>query len=164
MLDWSRCPAVERVPGKVSGNWLFKGTRVPVRALFENIESGARIDDFLDRQFLRAACREAADVRVHVEVEQVGQGRLALHVPSRIERGEVAELLADGHPPDERRSIRHHADARELIVLQTARRHAEGASLAAGRQLQADDVPEQGGLAAGVTADESDDRGPAERE
>lgn len=48
MLDWSRCPAVERVPGKVSGNWLFKGTRVPVRALFENIESGARIDDFLE--------------------------------------------------------------------------------------------------------------------
>jgi uncharacterized protein (DUF433 family) len=48
MLDWSRCPAVERVPGKVSGTWLFKGTRVPVRALFENIESGARIDDFLE--------------------------------------------------------------------------------------------------------------------
>jgi uncharacterized protein (DUF433 family) len=48
MLDWSRCPAVERVPGKVSGNWLFKRTRVPVRALFENIESGARIDDFLE--------------------------------------------------------------------------------------------------------------------
>ena len=31
MLDWSQCPAVERVPGKVSGEWLFKGTRVPVR-------------------------------------------------------------------------------------------------------------------------------------
>jgi len=47
MLDWSQCPAVERVPGKVSGEWLFKGTRVPVLALFENLESGARIDDFL---------------------------------------------------------------------------------------------------------------------
>ena len=47
MLDWSECPAVERLPGKVSGAWLFKGTRVPVRALFENIESGARVDDFL---------------------------------------------------------------------------------------------------------------------
>ena len=32
MLDWSQCPAVERVPGKVSGAWLFKGTRVPVKA------------------------------------------------------------------------------------------------------------------------------------
>ena len=48
MLDWSDCPAVERVPGKVSGAWLFKGTRVPVKALFENLESGARVDDFLD--------------------------------------------------------------------------------------------------------------------
>ena len=48
MLDWSECPAVERVPGKVSGAWLFKGTRVPVTALFENLESGARIDEFLE--------------------------------------------------------------------------------------------------------------------
>lgn len=48
MLDWSRCSAVERLTGKVSGAWLFKGTRVPVMALFENIESGARIDDFLE--------------------------------------------------------------------------------------------------------------------
>ena len=47
MLDWSRCSAVERIPGKVSGAWLFKGTRVPVKALFENLESGARVDDFL---------------------------------------------------------------------------------------------------------------------
>ena len=48
MLDWSTCSAVERVPGKVSGVWLFKGTRVPVKALFENIEGGAKVDDFLE--------------------------------------------------------------------------------------------------------------------
>ena len=48
MLDWSQCAAVERVPGKVSGAWLFKGTRVPVAALFENLESGAKIDEFLE--------------------------------------------------------------------------------------------------------------------
>lgn len=48
MLDWSECPAVERVPGKVSGAWLFKGTRVPVKALFENLEGGATINDFLE--------------------------------------------------------------------------------------------------------------------
>lgn len=48
MLDWSQCPAVERVPGKVGGVWLFKGTRVPVKALFENLEDGARVDDFLE--------------------------------------------------------------------------------------------------------------------
>jgi uncharacterized protein (DUF433 family) len=34
--------------GKVSGEWLFKSTRVPVRALFENLEDGARVDDFLE--------------------------------------------------------------------------------------------------------------------
>lgn len=48
MLDWSQCPVVERTPGKVSGAWLFKGTRVPVKALFENIEGGATIQEFLE--------------------------------------------------------------------------------------------------------------------
>lgn len=48
MLDWSQCPVVERMPDKVSGAWLFKGTRVPVTALFENLESGASIDEFLE--------------------------------------------------------------------------------------------------------------------
>lgn len=48
MLDWNECHAVERRPGKVSGAWLFKRTRVPVRALFENLEDGARVDDFLE--------------------------------------------------------------------------------------------------------------------
>jgi uncharacterized protein (DUF433 family) len=42
MLDWSRRSAVERIPGKVGGAWVFKNTRVPVKALFENLESGAR--------------------------------------------------------------------------------------------------------------------------
>jgi uncharacterized protein (DUF433 family) len=48
MLDWSQCPAVERIAGKVSGAWLFKTTRVPVKALFENIEGGATIQEFLE--------------------------------------------------------------------------------------------------------------------
>jgi len=47
MLDWNACSAVERVADRVSGAWLFKGTRVPVRALFENLEEGASIADFL---------------------------------------------------------------------------------------------------------------------
>jgi uncharacterized protein (DUF433 family) len=47
MLDWSQCPAVERDPGKVSGAWVFRGTRVPVAALFDNLEDGATVDDFL---------------------------------------------------------------------------------------------------------------------
>lgn len=48
MIDWSQCPAVERIPGKVGGAWLFTNTRVPVTALFENIEGGATIDEFLE--------------------------------------------------------------------------------------------------------------------
>ncbi|MDP9192403.1 MAG: DUF433 domain-containing protein [Acidobacteriota bacterium] len=48
MLDWNQCPAVERAPGKVSGAWVFTGTRIPVQALFANLEDGARVDDFLE--------------------------------------------------------------------------------------------------------------------
>lgn len=48
MLDWNQCPAVERIAGKVSGAWLFKDTRVPVAALFENLEDGATVNDFLE--------------------------------------------------------------------------------------------------------------------
>ena len=47
MLDWNKCAAGERVPERASEAWVFKGTRVPVRALFENLEEGARVDDFL---------------------------------------------------------------------------------------------------------------------
>jgi uncharacterized protein (DUF433 family) len=47
MLDWSNCPEVERIEGKVGGAWVFKGTRVPVKALFENLESGATVEQFL---------------------------------------------------------------------------------------------------------------------
>ena len=48
MLDWSTCTAVERSPEKLSGAWLFRGTRVPVSALFENLESGATVNEFLE--------------------------------------------------------------------------------------------------------------------
>jgi uncharacterized protein (DUF433 family) len=48
MLDWSSCPAVERAPGKVSGAWVFRETRVPVSALFENLEGGATVSEFLE--------------------------------------------------------------------------------------------------------------------
>ena len=48
MLDWSKCPAVERVQGKVSGEWLFRSSRVPVRALFENLKGGASVVEFLE--------------------------------------------------------------------------------------------------------------------
>lgn len=48
MLDWSLCPAVERDPGRLGGAWVFRGTRVPVSALFENLEDGVRIAQFVE--------------------------------------------------------------------------------------------------------------------
>jgi uncharacterized protein (DUF433 family) len=47
-LDWSQCPAVESVPGKVSGAWVFKDTRMPVSIVFENFEAGATIDEIAE--------------------------------------------------------------------------------------------------------------------
>lgn len=48
MSEWTDCPEVERRPETVGGAWLFCGTRVPVKALFENLEDGATVDDFLE--------------------------------------------------------------------------------------------------------------------
>ena len=47
MLDWARCDAVERASDRLGGAWTFKGTRVPVKALFENLEDGATVEQFL---------------------------------------------------------------------------------------------------------------------
>jgi uncharacterized protein (DUF433 family) len=48
VLDWSQCPAVESIPGKVSGAWVLKNTRMPVSIVFENLESGASIEEIMD--------------------------------------------------------------------------------------------------------------------
>jgi uncharacterized protein (DUF433 family) len=48
-LDWSQCPAVESVPGRLSGAWVFKDTRMPVSAVFENLEAGATIDEIVEQ-------------------------------------------------------------------------------------------------------------------
>ncbi len=47
-LDWSRCPAVESVPGRLSGAWVFRDTRMPVSAVFENLEAGATVDEIVE--------------------------------------------------------------------------------------------------------------------
>ena len=47
-LDWSQCPAVERVPGKVSGASVFRGTRIPVVAVFENLEDGLTVNEIVE--------------------------------------------------------------------------------------------------------------------
>ncbi len=47
-LGWAGCPAVERDPHRVSGAWVFRGTRVPVAALFENLEDGVSVAEFVE--------------------------------------------------------------------------------------------------------------------
>lgn len=49
LLDWSQCPAVESVPGRLSGAWVFRNTRMPVSAVFENLEAGATIEDIIEQ-------------------------------------------------------------------------------------------------------------------
>ena len=64
MNNWSNCNSVERDPGKVSGVWLFRGTRVPVSALFENLEDGAQLGEFV-AWFPGVSLAQARDVLEH---------------------------------------------------------------------------------------------------
>jgi uncharacterized protein (DUF433 family) len=48
-LDWSQCSDVESVPGKVSGAWVFRGTRMPVATVFENMEDGMTIEEVVEQ-------------------------------------------------------------------------------------------------------------------
>ena len=63
MIDWSSCPAVERDPQRVSGAWVFRGTRVPVVALFQNLEDGAQLSEFL--AWFPGVTREQAQLVLH---------------------------------------------------------------------------------------------------
>jgi uncharacterized protein (DUF433 family) len=48
ILDWSQCPAVESVPGKRSGAWVFRDTRTPVSVVFDNLEVGASLGEIME--------------------------------------------------------------------------------------------------------------------
>jgi uncharacterized protein (DUF433 family) len=76
-LDWSQCPAVESVPGRLSGAWVFRDTRMPVSAVFENLEAGATVDEIIEQfdvtreqinTVLEFAARSLDPVRVTVPV------------------------------------------------------------------------------------------------
>lgn len=64
MNDWSECHAVERSPLKLGGAWVFRGTRVPVAALFENLEDGAQLTEFV-AWFPGVTLAQARDVLDH---------------------------------------------------------------------------------------------------
>lgn len=48
MTHWNECPAVEQTPGRVSGAWVFSGTRIPLFALYENLAAGATVEEFVE--------------------------------------------------------------------------------------------------------------------
>lgn len=64
MANWEKCSAVERDPNKLSGAWVFRGTRVPVSALFENLKDGATVEQFLE-WFLGVEDRAVEAVLAH---------------------------------------------------------------------------------------------------
>ena len=67
MTDWEACAAVERIPERVSGAWVFAGTRIPLLALYENLARGATINEFVewfpgvDEQQVRAVLEHEAN-------------------------------------------------------------------------------------------------------
>jgi uncharacterized protein (DUF433 family) len=75
-LDWSQCPAVESIPGKVSGAWVFRGTRVPVSAIFENLKTSP-LEEVLEnfhvtREQVQAVLDFAANSAQPLETSRVG--------------------------------------------------------------------------------------------
>jgi uncharacterized protein (DUF433 family) len=73
-LDWSQCPAVESIPGKVSGAWVFKGTRLPVATVIENFED-LSVDEVIE-QF------DVTREQVTAVLEFVAQSLRAAAVPA----------------------------------------------------------------------------------
>ena len=75
MIGWSTCSAVEQDPEKVGGSWVFRGTRVPVIALFENLEGGASVEDFLS--WFPGVTREQVEAVLECTIESLRPGRQA---------------------------------------------------------------------------------------
>jgi uncharacterized protein (DUF433 family) len=75
MINWTQCDAVEQDVEKVSGAWVFRGTRVPVTALFENLEGGASIDDFLS--WFPGVTREQVVAVLEYTIKSLKEDRLA---------------------------------------------------------------------------------------
>ncbi|MBV9508097.1 MAG: DUF433 domain-containing protein [Acidobacteriia bacterium] len=85
VLDWSQCPAVESIPGKVSGAWVFKDTRMPVATVFENLEAGLTVEEVME-EF--AVTREQINAVLHFAATS-----LQTTAPSS-----ASPTLADAHP------------------------------------------------------------------
>jgi uncharacterized protein (DUF433 family) len=67
-LDWSQCCAVESIPGKVSGAWVFKDTRMPVATVFQNLEAGLTVEEVME-EF--AVTREQINAVLHFAAQSL---------------------------------------------------------------------------------------------
>jgi uncharacterized protein (DUF433 family) len=79
-LDWSQCPAVESIPGKVSGAWVFRDTRLPVATIFENLED-LSVDEVMEQfdvtreqieavlEFVAQSLRSPLPVQQHTQAD-----------------------------------------------------------------------------------------------
>lgn len=90
MVDWSYCPAVELDPEVVSGAWVFRGIRVPVVALFENLEDGVTVNEFVElftgvnlmhaRSVLEHAAKSAWFLTLKILLDQGRPVPLSVHI------------------------------------------------------------------------------------
>jgi uncharacterized protein (DUF433 family) len=83
-LDWSQCPAVESIPGKRSGAWVFRDTRTPVSVVFDNLEAGASINEIMDWFHLS---REQVIAVIEFAARSLDEPSVPPHAP-----------MADAHP------------------------------------------------------------------
>lgn len=74
-LDWSQCPDVESIPGKVSGAWVFKDTRMPVATVFQNLEAGLTVEEF-------AVTREQISAILHFAAKSLQRPPIPAHASS----------------------------------------------------------------------------------
>jgi len=94
MPDWSSCTAVERSSKKMSGAWVFRGTRVPVKALFENLEGGATVDQFLE-WFPGVTGDDALAVLRFVRATLVVEHEAQLETAEILTKPEAMKAIAD---------------------------------------------------------------------
>ena len=86
LLDWSQCSVVESVPGRCSGAWVFKDTRLPISIIFENLEYGSSIEEIIDNYQV---------TRVQIQAVLDFAARIAAVPASAVD----AASLADAHNP-----------------------------------------------------------------
>ncbi len=104
-LDWSQCPAVESVPGRVSGAWVLRGTRMPVSIVFENLEDGMTIDEVMEqfpvtREQVKAVLEFAAR-SLDAERTFIGEVEKGLAAADRgefIEHEEIGKMINGRYP------------------------------------------------------------------